>query len=221
MNPRRSAYSPRTASAPRMRGESLIALLVGLALGLGVLTGGIGLWMVTLKAQRSALQETHLQQDLHAALEWMVQELRNAQYIHPAWDQRTAANCNDAFCGAPEDFSVSESQIEFSWDRNDNGLKDITECSGFQLRADELRLKTNCTTGQWQVITHAQNVRVTALQFTPHCVWQNGSLQRYIDIQLSAALPNEPLNTVTHQRSVHLRNAQPASTTASGPGLCS
>ena len=221
MSPLRPAHSPLTASAQRMRGESLIGLLVGLAVGLGVLTGGIGLWMVTLKAQRHALQETHLQQDLHAALDWMVQELRNAQYLSPAWQKRTAADCSDAFCGAPEDFSFSDGHIEFSWDRNDNGLKDITECSGFQLRADELRIKTNCTTGQWQLITHAQNLKVTALQFTPQCVWQNGSLQRYIEIQLSAALPSDPLYSVTHQRSVFLRNAQPASTPSANAGLCS
>ena len=218
--PPRRCGSDQTAKR-RVRGESLIALLVGLALGLGVLTGGIHLWMVTLKAQRSALQETHLHQDLHAALDWMAQELRNAQYLNPAWQMRTTADCKDAFCGLPEDFSISDSQIEFSWDRNDNGVKDTTECSGFQLRANELRIKTNCTSGQWQVITHLQNVQVKALAFTPHCSWLNGSLQRHIDIQLSAVLPNEPQTTVSHQQSVYLRNALPVSSVAAATTLCS
>lgn len=220
MKPQRHSPDPGRARQ-RVRGESLIAVLIGLALGLGVLTGGIHLWMVTLKAQRSALQATHLHQDLHAALDWMAQELRNAQYLNPAWQMRTAADCKDAFCGLPEDFHVSDSQIEFSWDRNDNGVKDITECSGFQLREGELRIKTNCTSGQWQVITHAQNLTVSALQFTPHCAWSNGSLHRYIDIQLSANLPSEPANTVAHQVSVSLRNAQPVSTSGAAPALCS
>ncbi len=221
MNPPLRMRGPDQTPKRRVRGESLIALLVGLALGLGVLTGCIHLWMVTLKAQRSALQETHLHQDLHAALDWMAQELRHAQYLNPAWQKRTATDCNDAFCGLPEDFSVSDSQIEFSWDRNDNGVKDTTECSGFQLREGQLRIKTNCTSGQWQVISHAQNVKVSVLQFTPHCAWANGSLQRYIDIQLSAALPSEPTNTITHQVSVYLRNAQPVSTLAKSTALCS
>ena len=210
-SPRRS----RRPRAHRLRGESLIAVLIGLALGLGVITGGIGLWMVMLKAQRKVLQESRMQQDLHAALDWMAQELRQAQYLHDAWQTRTAADCSDAFCGAPEDFSVSSSQIEVSWDRNDDGLKDNKECTGFQLRSNELRTKTSCASGQWQVITHAEQVKVTALQFTPRCTWRDGSVLRHIDIQLSAELPSDPLTQVTHQLSVQLRNAQPAATAPS------
>jgi hypothetical protein len=43
-------------------------------------------------------------------------------------------------------------------------------------------------------------------------------LLRHIDIQLTDALPNDPLTTVTHQQSVQLRNAQPAS---AWPASCS
>jgi len=201
-----------------MRGESLIGLLIGLAMGLGVLAGGISLWMATLKAQGSALQESRMHQDLRAAMDWMAQEIRQAQYIHNAWEIRTKADCSDAFCGAPEDFSVTDNQIEFSFDRNDDGTKDNKECIGFQLRAYELRTKTYCSTGQWQSVTNAEHVKITSLKFTPRCTWLKGSVLRQIDIQLTAALPNAPLTTVTHQQSVQLRNAQPAST---GPAGCS
>ena len=54
-----------------------------------------------------------------------------------------------------------------------------------------------------------------------HCSWVHGSLQRHIDIQLSAVLPNEPLTTVSHQQSVFLRNALPVSSVAAAPILCS
>ena len=204
-------------AARRMRGESLIGLLIGLALGLGVLTGGISLWMVTLKAQRNALQESRMHQDLRAAMDWMAQEIRQAQYVRNAWEVRTKADCSDAFCGTPEDFNVTDSQIEFSWDRDNNGSKDNNECNGFQLRTFELRTKTSCASGQWQVVTNAEHIKITSLKFTPRCAWANGSLLRHLDIQLTAALPNDPLTTVTHQQSVQLRNAQPAS---AWPGGC-
>ena len=204
-------------AARRMRGESLIGLLIGLALGLGVLTGGISLWMVTLKAQRNALQESRMHQDLRAAMDWMAQEIRQAQYVRNAWAMRTTADCSDAFCGTPEDFNVTDSQIEFSWDRDNNGSKDNNECNGFQLRTFELRTKTSCASGQWQVVTNAEHIKITSLKFTPRCAWANGSLLRHLDIQLTAALPNDPLTTVTHQQSVQLRNAQPAS---AWPGGC-
>jgi type II secretory pathway component PulJ len=187
-------------------------------MGLGVLVGGISLWMVTLKAQRNALQETRMHQDLRAAMDWMAQDIRQAQYVHNAWALRTSVDCKDAFCGAPEDFSISDNQIEFSFDRDDDGIKDNTECTGFQLRAFELRTKTYCTSAQWQSATNAEHVKITSLKFTPRCTWVNGSVLRHIDMALTAALPNDPLTTVTHQQSVHLRNAQPASV---WPGGCS
>ncbi len=198
------------ASRKGVRGDSLIGLLIGLAVGLGVLTGGISLWMVTLKAQRSAMDESRMHQDLRAAMDWMAQEIRQAQYLHQAWKFRTGTDCNDAFCGAPEDFTLSDNQIEFSWDRNDDGDKDNNECNGFLLRAYELRTKTSCATGQWQVVTNAEHVKVTSLKFTPRCAWVDGTVQRHIDIQLTASLPNDPLTLVTHQQSVNLRNALPA-----------
>jgi len=219
MNPHRhpGLQRPGMGAESRMRGESLIGLLMGLAIGLGVLVGGISLWMGTLKAQRNALQETRMHQDLRAAMDWMAQDIRQAQYVHNAWALRTSADCKDAFCGAPEDFSISDNQIEFSFDRDDDGIKDNSECTGFQLRAFELRTKTFCS-GQWQSATNAEHVKITALKFTPRCTWLNGSVLRHIDIALTAALPNDPLSTVTHQQSVQLRNAQPA---AVWPGGCS
>ena len=213
MNPQPQPLSRRRGSigARRERGESLIGLLIGLAIGLGVLAGGIHLWMVTLKAQRQALQATRMHQDLRAAMDWMAQELRQAQYLHEAWKARTTSDCSDAFCGAPEDFNVSDNQIEFSGDRNDDGTKDNNECNGFQLRSGELRTKTSCASGQWQVVTNAEHVKITSLKFTPRCVWVNGSVLRQIDIQLTAVLPDDPLTTVALQQSVQLRNATPAS----------
>ena len=194
----------------RMRGESMISLLIGLIVGLFVLNGGIHLWMNTLKSQRTVLQENHLQQDLRAALDWMAQDIRRAQYINGAWRTRITPTCNDEFCGQAEDFSVSANQIEFSWDRNDNGSKDNNECTGFQLKSYELRAKTSCNPVVWSAITDAASIRVTALQFTLHCRWVNGSLLRHMDIQMTVALPNDPLTTVTHKQNIALQNAVPA-----------
>lgn len=210
MKPSSPPKRQRSAWVKGMCGDSLIGLLIGLAAGLGVLTGGISLWMVTLKAQRNAMQESRMHQDLRAAMDWMAQELRQAQYLHQAWKFRTLTDCKDAFCGTAEDFTVSDNQIEFSWDRNDDGDKDNNECNGFQLRSSELRTKTSCSTGQWQVVTNAEHVKITALKFTPRCTWVDGTLLRHIDIELTAALPNDPWMQVTHQQSVHLRNALPA-----------
>jgi Tfp pilus assembly protein PilW len=201
-----------------MRGESMVSLLVGLAVGLLVLTGGVTLWINTLKSQRIALQINHLNQDLRSAMDWMAQDIRRAQYVNAAWRSRISPNCNDDFCGAAEDFSVSANQIEFSWDRNDNGIKDNKECTGFLLKSSELKVKTSCAPAVWSsAITDAGSIKITALQFTLRCSAVAGTLMRHIDLQMTAALPNDPLTTVTHQQSVALRNALPVTNI---PGEC-
>lgn len=199
----------------RMRGESMVSLLIGLAMGLTVISGGIQLWMTTLKSQRTALQESHLAQDLRAAMAWMVQDIRRAQYMNGAWRTRIKSTCNDAFCGAAEDFSVSANQIEFSWDRDDDGKKDNNECTGFQLKSYELHTKTSCGPVVWTAITDAGSIKVTSLQFTSRCSWVQGTLLRHMTVQISAALPNDPNTLVTLKQSIALHNAMPATALAS------
>jgi type IV pilus assembly protein PilW len=198
----------------RASGESMVSLLMGLAMGLLVISGGIHWWMTALQTQRTALQESRLAQDLRVAMDWMVQDIRRAQYVNAAWRTRINATCNDAFCGAAEDFRVSANQIEFSWDRDDNGQKKNNECTGFQLKSFELIVKTSCGPVVWTAITDAGNIKVTALQFTSHCSWLQGTLLRHITVQITAALPNDPNTAMTQKQSIALHNAMPASTLA-------
>ena len=49
----------------RQRGETLVGLLVGMALGALVLTAGAQMLAQLMRGHRLALQDAHLQQDLH------------------------------------------------------------------------------------------------------------------------------------------------------------
>jgi type IV pilus assembly protein PilW len=198
-----------------MRGESMVSLLIGLAMGLLVISGGIHLWVTALQSQHKALQESHLAQDLRVAMDWMVQDIRRAQYVNAAWQTRINSTCNDAFCGAAEDFRMSANQIEFSWDRDDNGQKKNNECTGFQLKSFELLTKTACGPVVWTAITDAGNIKVTALQFTSHCNLVQGTLLRHINIQITGALPSDPKIIVNQKQSIALHNAAPATALAS------
>mgnify|MGYP000101849991 CR=1 FL=1 len=192
------------------RGESMVSVLVGLAIGLLVLAGGVNVWVNTLQGQRAVLKDSHLQQDLRSAMALMSQEIRKAHYINAAWRSRTSAQCADEFCGSAEDFTVSKSQIEFSWDRDDDGLKDNNECTGFQLKSYELRAKTACNPAVWTSITDAGSIKITALQFNSYCQLVQGSLRRQIDILVTATLPNDASTRFTHTQSIALLNPIPA-----------
>ena len=125
----------RQPLAPAQRGETLMGLLVGLALGLLVLTGGAHMLAQLLRGQRQALQDSHLQQDLHFAMDLMASELQDAQYSALAWSSRSPTVCTDAFCDGREDFALTSDRMDWTLDRNHDGRQDNNECTGFRLRA--------------------------------------------------------------------------------------
>lgn len=72
--------NPRAAPAPRarQRGLSLVELMVGIAVGLFVVAGAIGVVTTQLGDNRRLLLETQVQQDLRATADIITRELRRA-----------------------------------------------------------------------------------------------------------------------------------------------
>lgn len=193
------------------QGETLVGLLVGLALGLVVLAATTRMLANQLQGHRQALQGSHLHHDVRSALAAMAQELQDAQYLHDAHRLRLKTPCSDAFCGNAEDFDLATDRIEFSHDRNANGLKENNECAGFRLSAGEIKFKTACSPAVWTALTDAGSVRVTRLGVSVACRLQGQRLQRRVQITLSAQWPQDPQRQLSLQQQVHLRNDLPAS----------
>ena len=199
----------RQPLARGQRGETLTGLLVGLALGLLVLAAGAHMLAQLLRGHRQALQDSHLQQDLHSAMDLMVGELQDAQYSGQAWRTRSPTACADAFCDGSEDFSLAAGRMDWTLDRNHNGLQDNNECTGFRLRAGALQMRTACTPEVWSALTDTSSLRLTRLQATVQCRVQAGGLQRTVLVQLQAQWPQDATRTLSLQRAVVLRNPLP------------
>lgn len=200
--------------AQRQRGETLPGLLVGMALGLLALAGGTQMLGQLLRAHRAALQDSHLQQDLHFALDLMVRELQGAQYVAQAWRTRQPGACSDAFCDEAADFQIGAQRIDFTADRNHNGLQENNECLGFRLVDGVLSARNGCQSSGWQPLTDKSTVIVTDLQLRLRCTAADGWLQRQLDLQLDARWPQDASRGWTLQRTVALRNALPAAVQA-------
>ena len=194
-----------------MRGETLIGLLVGLAVGSAVLAGGSLLLANQLRAHRLALQDSHLNHDLRSAMDWMVREVRQAHYTASAWASRAPNRCEDAFCGGTDDFSIQGSRITFSLDRNHNGLKDNNECLGFRLVKGALQARTACKPEVWTALTDTASLHITQLDWQLQCTQTQGWLQRTLVLAMVAQWPLDPSRQVSLTRTVPLRNALPAS----------
>ena len=195
--------------ARSQRGETLVGLLVGLALGLLALGAGTFMLAQLLRGHRLALQDSHLQQDLHFALDLMASELQDAQYSGHAWASRSPASCTDPFCDGAEDFAVGSERLDWTIDRNHNGTQDNDECTGYRLRSGALQVRTACSPEVWTALTDTATLRLTRLDATVHCEARSGWLHRQVQLQLQAAWPQDPGRSIALDRRVALRNALP------------
>ncbi len=197
------------------RGETLTGLLVGLALGLVVLAAGTQMLAQHLGGHRLNLQASHLQHDLRTAMDWMGRELCQAQYVAGAWQTRSPTTCDDPFCDGLEDFSIEDDWIDFSRDRNHNGLQDDDECMGFRLSNKALMARRSCSgTGQWQPLTDRASLEVTALGWQLQCERRQGWLHRTVRVTLTGQWPGDASRSFSLSQTVHLRNDLPASAQA-------
>lgn len=200
----------KTAMRRGQRGETLTGLLVGLSVGLVVLAAGSALLANHLRGHRMALQDSHLHHDLRSAMDWMARELRKAQYSAHAWETRSPSACNDAFCDGPEDFGIVGDQIEFSHDRNHDGLQDNNECTGFRLSERVIQIKRSCQSGgDWVAITDVASLRVNTLNWQLECEKGSGWIHRSVVLNLTAQWPDDAAGQITLTRRVHLRNDLP------------
>ena len=107
----------------------MVNLLVGLAMGLGVLSAAVFWVHLQWSHDRKILESSHAQQETRALMDTLVHDIRRANFHSIAISSapNSQSNCLSPFCGATEDFSVTPQQILFSIDRNENGLKENNE----------------------------------------------------------------------------------------------
>lgn len=198
----------------RVRGETLMGLLVGLSLGLLVLAAGTRMLAQQLRSHRLNLQDSHLNHDLRNAVDLMTRELHRSQYVANAWATRSPTDCTDPFCDGLEDFSIQGNRIDFGHDRNHNGQQDNNECLGYRLVNGTLQARTACRPETWVGLTDPLSLQVTALRWQLQCTPRNGWLHRSVHLSLSGHWPKEPTRTISLSQTIHLRNDLPAAVQA-------
>ncbi len=168
---------PRVAGFGRPpRGLSIVELMVGIAIGLFVVAAASMLVATQLSDNRQLTLETQVQQDLRATADIITRELRRAGHWGRARDSVGApgntnpygaiAKADDGSAFADGDVSTmvllsySRSAIEAA----ENGAVDDAERLGFRLNGGVVQ--TQLGNGNWQALTDANTLNVTALTFT-------------------------------------------------------
>lgn len=185
----------------------MIQLLVGLAMGLGILSAA-SVWVsLQWQSDQRHLKRSQNQQDVRALMDTLVSDLKRANFKSTASGTSAPPSppCPSDFCDADDDFKLTEHQILFSTDRNNNGIRDNNECSGFRLNGKLLQTKTSCTPVVWTSLNAIKNIEVIQLTFQLLCTSESHASSKVIKISVSTQSASEPIPFVW-QRHVQLRN---------------
>jgi type IV pilus assembly protein PilW len=186
----------------------MVNLLVGLAMGLGVLSAAVFWVHFQWSHDRKILESSHAQQETRALMDTLVHDIRRANFHSIAISSapNSQSNCLSPFCGATEDFSVTPQQILFSIDRNENGLKENNECSGFRLNGIQIQTKTSCQPAVWTALTQPTVLEILALELRLQCNQSSSNLGDLLLIEIRSQTPTEKI-PLTWRRGVRLRNS--------------
>jgi prepilin peptidase dependent protein B len=151
-------------------GLSLVELLVGLALGLFIVAVAATLLAAQTPEQRRLAAEQRLMQDLRTATDVVTRDLRRAGHWGAAasgvWMPAASGVVANPYAAlAPESSTSDAASWRYSRDAVENHTLDANEQFGLRLRNGAIELGVGA--GQWQSLTDAGTLVVTALEVAP------------------------------------------------------
>ncbi len=158
------------AKLPQQRGLSLVELLVGLALGLFVVAVAATMLASQTQSQRRLANEQRLMQDLRTAADVIARDLRRAGHWGAAasgvrMPGASGVVANPYAALAPDAAASDAASWRTSRDAVENHAVDANEQFGLRLRNGAVELALGA--GQWQSLTDAGTLVVTALEIVP------------------------------------------------------
>lgn len=156
------------------RGLSVVELLVGVAIGLFLVAGAVGLFVTNMTNSRQLLLEARINQDLRATLDLITRDLRRAGYWGDSLTGTVATVVGGVSTTGTNPYraiTTGAESIEYTFSRDaveDNAVG-ANENFGFQRAVlggvGVVQMKLG--TGNWQTVTDPLSMNVTALTVTP------------------------------------------------------
>ena len=186
----------------------MVNLMVGIAIGLSVLSAATFWVNFQWQHSKQILQSSRAQQEGSVLMNTLVHDLRRAHFHSSSLVNNGTqdAHCPSQFCGAPEDFDVSAQQILFSIDRNENGIKENNECSGFRFDAHQIQIKTSCKPVVWTALTKLQPGEILAFEIQLQCDPASRTQVVNLNMAVRSQVTSDRI-AIAWQRQVRLRNA--------------
>ncbi len=216
-------------------GFSLVELMIAITLGILVISGVFSIFITTVRSNSDMLKTTKLEEELAAAMTYMVRDIRRAGYTPAAYNPANLGigfvNTFDAITIADTDEDSPADDFDcllYSYDADGDGALTTAapdERRGFRFNTDDDAIAereggTDCAGGGWENIT-ASNIAITNLRFemvTATKVIDVGAdgtsgtaddstlaVQR-LAITIDGQLANDPEVARTLQQTVRIRN---------------
>ena len=173
-------------------GYTLIELMIGMAVGLLVLSGALFLYLQIFNVSKTTLASTQLNRELSILLDTMSGEIRRHGYSASATGEPYQASSSARL-------SISGSCILYGYDVNADGGQDDNEHRGFMLNAGKVLFAHTASaacgsTVSWSDLTSLDTVSVSALSFSLDIdsvtTGSTTSYTRTVDISISASDPD-------------------------------
>lgn len=151
----------------RTHGLSIIELMVGLAIGLIVVSAALLAWANQLRETRQLTLETRLMQDLRTTTDLITRDLRRAGH----WSDAQAGVWQGAGTAVqaqpPSRIEVMAEAVNFSYSSPSSSGQggDAHDQFGYRLRDGVIEMRLGAD-GAWQALTDAGTLFVTRLHFS-------------------------------------------------------
>lgn len=149
---------------PPSRGLSLVELMIGITVGLFVVAGAAFMLTNQLHGGRRLMLETQVQQDLRAAADMVVRELRRAGFsptaVNAAWYRGTPGVIQSGY--AP--IQAGASEVRFRYGTDSNNFTDDDEEFGFRLDRGVIQFRLG--DGGWQPLTDPETLVIDTFTIT-------------------------------------------------------
>lgn len=156
---------------PAARGLSIMELLIGIAVGMVVVSGAAMLFARNLAGSKLLLAESRLNEDLRNAADLLTRDLRRAGYWGNAIKGTQAIGAGATTAANPYSSasapSAQEVNYRFSQDINvaENDTLDNNEKFGFRLHDKAIQMQDG--NDNWSDITDKTSVEITSFTVTP------------------------------------------------------
>lgn len=212
----------------KTQGFSLIELMIGILVGLFILSGSVLMFASYSKSSTDSIALTHLEHELRSAMNLIVGDIRRAGFYGNAAAMIQSGANNNPFMAAVTDIQTPVNTcVLLSYDRNNDGTLPALNTAGgderFGYRLNNQVIQTrsitdaafSCTQGSWENLTDSTVVQITNLTFTlaPANIFINGVdatggmvTLRNVTITLTGRLLNDTAVTRTLSTNVRVRN---------------